>query len=71
MLTCMDDLLDGRFSPENGMLLAAEVTRARARDRIEQWRQRRRRRQGRDRPDDRVRTVSSTANSSTTCVPTA
>ncbi len=27
MLTCMDDLLDGRFTPENRMLLAAEVTR--------------------------------------------
>ena len=27
MLTCMDDLLDGRFAPENRMLLAAEVTR--------------------------------------------
>ena len=27
MLTCMDDLLDGHFSPENRMLLAAEVTR--------------------------------------------
>ena len=26
MLTCMDDLLDGRFTPENRMLLAAEVT---------------------------------------------
>jgi len=27
MLTCMDDLLDGRFTPENRMLLAAEVIR--------------------------------------------
>jgi NAD+ kinase len=27
MLTCMDDLLDGRFTPENRMLLAAEVMR--------------------------------------------
>ena len=27
MLTCMDDLLDGRFSPENRMLLDAEVIR--------------------------------------------
>ena len=27
MLTCMDDLLDGRFAPENRMLLAAEVIR--------------------------------------------
>ena len=27
MLTCMDDLLDGRFTPESRMLLAAEVTR--------------------------------------------
>ena len=27
MLSCMDDLLDGRFAPENRMLLAAEVTR--------------------------------------------
>jgi NAD+ kinase len=27
MLTCMDDLLDGRFTPENRMLLAAEVLR--------------------------------------------
>ncbi len=27
MLTCMDDLLDGRFTPENRMLLDAEVIR--------------------------------------------
>ncbi|MCE1241148.1 MAG: NAD kinase [Azonexaceae bacterium] len=27
MLTCMDDLLDGRFTPESRMLLAAEVIR--------------------------------------------
>lgn len=27
MLTCMDDLLDGRFTPENRMLLGAEVIR--------------------------------------------
>lgn len=27
MLTCMDDLLDGRFHPENRMLLGAEVIR--------------------------------------------
>jgi NAD+ kinase len=27
MLTCMDDLLDGRFTPENRMLLTAEVIR--------------------------------------------
>ncbi|WP_415037068.1 NAD kinase [Azonexus sp.] len=27
MLTCMDDLLDGNFQPENRMLLAAEVLR--------------------------------------------
>ena len=27
MLTCMDDLLDGRFTPETRMLLAAEVIR--------------------------------------------
>jgi NAD+ kinase len=27
LLTCMDDLLDGRFAQENRMLLAAEVTR--------------------------------------------
>ena len=27
MLTCMDDLLDGRFTPENRLLLAAEVIR--------------------------------------------
>lgn len=27
MLTCMDDLLDGRFAPETRMLLDAEVTR--------------------------------------------
>ena len=27
MLTCMDDLIDGRFTPEDRMLLAAEVTR--------------------------------------------
>ncbi|PKO86767.1 MAG: NAD kinase [Betaproteobacteria bacterium HGW-Betaproteobacteria-12] len=27
LLTCMDDLLDGRFNPENRMLLAAEVVR--------------------------------------------
>ncbi len=27
MLTCMDDLLDGRFAPETRMLLAAEVIR--------------------------------------------
>jgi len=27
MLTCMDDLLDGRFTPENRLLLSAEVIR--------------------------------------------
>ena len=27
MLTCMDDLLGGKFSPESRMLLDAEVTR--------------------------------------------
>ena len=27
MLTCMDDLLDGRFTPEKRMLLAAEIVR--------------------------------------------
>jgi hypothetical protein len=42
MLTCMDDLLDGRFTPENRMLLAPRSSRDGKRNRRESGAQRRR-----------------------------